>query len=441
MRAAVVLTVVAAVGCTAKPTPSRQSQRAASNTEIARAQAVVERVSKGLAKTAWPMARHDPMRTGQSGYVGPDHPSIKWRFETSETVAEPVLGADGTIYVSTADAITALSSNGRIKWRSSAIRPAQSPSVAADGTLYVVTKTNKLLTLRPDGVIRWSLRIISPEGMAAAHVVGPDGTIYVAETEPWGHRPASASPIGALRAIRADGRQKWRVETSAAISPPAIGPDGTIHLDGETLDLRGKKLWGDPGGGQEDLVVGDDGTTYATIDYGDEERADFRVWAIAPGGRRRWQYRHPSTTTVNLRHLAVSSDGTLYVSDSNGYVLALSTQTGRRLWDFHVDGPSISGPSGPTVDAAGTVYVVGGEGFSRYATGFAVGKATLWAIQSDGSLKWSLPLKKGIRYAPTVGPNRTIYVSVSTLVYSGRDEQRYSTTLYAIGDRRARAPE
>jgi len=386
------------------------------------------RVSKGLAKSAWPTARHDPLRTGRGSYVGPASPRIEWTYETTETISEPVLAADGTIYLASDEALTALSpDDGHVRWRTRIAYLTGSPSIGSDNTIYGVTQRNELVELAPDGTRKRTMPIPSPFGLPAQLVIGPDRTIYTAAARPWQTHSTDPNWAGLLEATRPNGSRRWQVKTHGAVTAPAIGPSGAMHVGLSAYSPRGKRLW-DKAGGEEAFAVGYDGTLYATYDYGNEERADYRLRAVSPAGQLRWEYRNPSDSS-SMAHLAVGGDRMVYVTDSDGFIMALDAHVGRELWRFRVNDEFGYDPRGLAVDVEGTVYVVGNSGVPK-------DDYLLWAIRSDGRPKWSIRLRAGgPGAAPIIGPAGAVYVATSKLIYSGREEQRYLTTLDAIGEK------
>ncbi len=137
----------------------------------------------------------------------------------------------------------------------------------------------------------------------------------------------SSSNVDTLEVIprQADGRVNWRFAVSS-VRPngqgPAVGPDGTLYVDDSdgrlyALAADGELLWifdgnaGAPGGGLEGPIdVSADGTIYyATNPLGTE----IRVHAVNPDGTARWMF---SEFSVSYRIIAgpnIGPDGNLYL--------------------------------------------------------------------------------------------------------------------------------
>jgi len=76
-------------------------------------------LGKRVARTPWPMFRHDLYHTGRSPYAGPETNDVKWEFQTGAQISSsPVIGIDGTIYVGSQDTyLYAINPDGTLKWK------------------------------------------------------------------------------------------------------------------------------------------------------------------------------------------------------------------------------------------------------------------------------------------------------------------------------------
>src|SRR6185436_2737254 len=98
-----------------------------------------------------------------------------WTFSTPyvdhpvRVVASPVVGRDGTVYITPYDRnVYALTSSGAVMWITELPEPSYiyddttfvavfgTPAIGVDGTLYVPSENGKLLALNPtNGAINW----------------------------------------------------------------------------------------------------------------------------------------------------------------------------------------------------------------------------------------------------------------------------------------------
>jgi hypothetical protein len=109
----------------------------------------------------------------------------KWEFPGDWT-ANPVIAADGTIYIGNFAGVVALSADGAQIWKAT-VPIAGAPALAADGTIYVPSQDAgkgqnggnlfSLYALNPQGAIKWTLAVdaLIEHGPAIA----PDGTVYL----------------------------------------------------------------------------------------------------------------------------------------------------------------------------------------------------------------------------------------------------------------------
>jgi outer membrane protein assembly factor BamB len=109
----------------------------------------------------------------------------KWEF-AGDWTANPVIAADGTIYIGNFESVVALSPDGAQIWKA-AVPVAGAPALAADGTIYVPSQDVgkgknggnlfSLYALNPHGAIKWRLPVdaLIEHGPAIA----PDGTVYL----------------------------------------------------------------------------------------------------------------------------------------------------------------------------------------------------------------------------------------------------------------------
>jgi len=150
----------------------------------------------------------------------------------------PVIGPDGTVYVSTQSKyyIAALSqTDGGLveKWRYTPVTTynyaVSSPVVASDGTVYAATERYYLGATTPGettGTAKWICSELDYYTLSTP-VIGADGTIYIGSSYPG----VSGSGSGYLFAINpADGTIKWKYELPEVYSSPAIGSDGTLYI-------------------------------------------------------------------------------------------------------------------------------------------------------------------------------------------------------------------
>lgn len=341
----------------------------------------------------WPLFRRDRRNTGRSplpAHYGGDRP---WAFATGKGIfSTPVIDADGTIYVGSADHVFyAVGLDGRERWRfrtgeiidsAAAVLPpdeiADVPTVvvpSADGHLYRL-RTGAVSDPRDRIVWSFDARDAPRESFndwfEANVTVGFDGTLYAGNTNfnyyavtpdgelRWVHPTgANAWSIGALaddgtifwasndsyvRAVRPDGVERWTRRTLGMIAASAaVGPDGTVYIG--SFDSNFYAL--EPRTGAVLWKVKTDDHVYASAALSEDPEGrtlalyvastDGRLRALDPEGRIRWTY----DTGDVIRSSPVlgagpegEPDAIVYFGAGNGKLYALDAAEGTRRWSF-----------------------------------------------------------------------------------------------------------
>ena len=376
-----------------------------------------------LAASPWPVFRHDSRHTGQSQSDTSSNNGVqKWVFDYPDSgddydpLASPSLGADGTIYSTPGDNnLYAFNPDGTLKWTYAAAWPlGASPAIGADGTIYASSvgvldgndSYGYLYAVNPDGTLKWTFQ--TGAELESSPAIAADGTIYVYCDD------------GKLYAINPDGTAKWvlaeGLETNER-SSPAIGADGTIYFesaDGNTyaVNPNGSLKWSFPASdGESSPAVGADGTIYigslffTFCAYCHDVAA---LFAINPDGSLKWFYLNPNYSVLSSP--AIGVDGSIYFGDALS--LNALTPDGSLKWEVFTDRDQGFGGaviSSPAIGADGAVYVGANDN-------------TIYAVNPDGSIKWTFAVGAYIQSSPTIGADGTIYMNVNQ-----------SNRLFAIG--------
>jgi len=240
--------------------------------------------------------------------------------------------------------------SGKSKWAFALdAKPSSDPTIGPDGTLYVATESKKLYAIAPNGSPKWEVTVA---GVVSHLAVGSDGTIHASSTN------------GTLYALDTLGRTKWTFVREGALT----------RADNIRTFERFQ---------YKPSVVGNDGTI---IGVG----AD-RVYALRPEGNEKWEY----ATTGEPTRPIVGKDGTIFVGTETGNLHAIKPN-GEPKWTLHVGAGSIYNE--PLAGEDGTLYV---EIFG--STG-----DTLFAINPNGTVKWSKNYKTFS--TPAIDADGTLYV-------------------------------
>jgi outer membrane protein assembly factor BamB len=209
----------------------------------------------------------------------------------------------------------------------------------------------------------------------------------------------------------------WLEVVSAVRGSPAVGPDGLAFFGEEN-----GSFWAVQADGDVEWSFGCDNASAPTIgdDYTIYVGSGSWVYALNRDGTVKWSFRlphplygffgspaigpgestsrltapagqprHPSGSPVTIYAAASQSDG----DDYTGCLYALNDD-GSLKWTYE---PGSGIDSSPAVGLDGTVYFGSGDGY-------------LYAINPDGSLEWRYPTGASVLSSPAIGPDEAIYV-------------------------------
>ncbi len=384
--------------------------------------------AKQPASSAWPMFRADEHNSGYAAVKGPSNPVVLWKSKpilgsNVLTDISPVLGEDGTLYCSIADAAYAIEPGGKMRWKlknvggtwkGSPTGGAYSPAVARDGTAYIATDSfvsdfpiqtdvpGRLCAVDSDGRLLWTCKDGTPETYPLLDKQGqvycimrhereptdlhPFGTSYFAVTviDSQGNTARKVQPVGvgggwrriALRhssagtdVYCAGGNTVCRIDPAGRVLAVKVGRRTTKHIYGPSV--TGLSLSTEPDAVY--VCTEDGGVTRLSASSLNTE------WRIKAGNK------------ANFVNPAVSREGVYVITDSKR--LTCISHDGKIRW--HVDLP-VRTYSSPAVDSQGSVFVTGG------------GK--LFCVGNDGKIRWDIVVsKKEIVSSPILGPDGTVY--------------------------------
>ena len=251
----------------------------------------------------------------------------------------------------------------------------------------------------------WSFPLVGSPGSPA---IDSDGTIYLSTGM------LHEDTIGYLYAINPDGTQKWRTELEIlpGSTSPAIGPDGTVYIHGSgtggnTVAIEkmyainpvdGSIKWTYLPNGNTGMLTSPVSSSPAVLGDGTIYIGSMNttLQAIHPDGTLKWAVS-PSSSSIDASP-AVATDGTIYIVDSSTTLYAYSP-SGTKLWSYKFAPGYGSNPQSPSIGPDGTVYI-GGNLFNN----------ALFAVNPDGTLKWSFATEEGVESTPAIGTDGTIYV-------------------------------
>lgn len=338
-----------------------------------------------LAMSPWPKYRGDKIHTGRSPHTGPASDRLKWTFSTGRRDKEggietdPVIGADGSVYIGANNGIFyALDpENGEIRWAFptgfDTFAIYSSPLVDSDGTVYFGAKDGNVYALRspPNGIMAevvWSFNLGTT--IQTSPNFTPDGTLVIGADD-WAYYGISP-PQGTEGP-----KVKWRFQTQGTlITSPAVDAEGTVY------------------------VASMDGKVYALEPPKEAKQPVKARWTFSSGAR--------DAEGGFENAPAIDQEGTLYIGGNNGILYAVDTKTGKEKWTF--DAVARAGYrtfaifSSAAVGPDQTIYFGGKNG-------------VLYAIRESGGffstsakLLWRYNLGSGIQSSALLAADGTIYL-------------------------------
>ena len=369
--------------------------------------------------------------------------TLKWKLKHENEYYyyhSPAIGPDGTVYIFDYTTLVALTPDGKIKWKFTS--EAYYLAIGNDGILYI-SGDSYLGALTPEGILKWKYTEI---GGISHHIIGLDGTIYVAKNEG-----------SLLYAFNPNGTLKWKSECRENYEL-AVGIDGTIYAGGGydkpdmlfSYRIDGTIKWKINYKFSYLLVSKDESiyTSAGTLNPDGTTKSDIKISENSIIGSDGKIYSNPGKTVL-------SSDGTLYYGDSVGNIVAI--QTDLKGYQEGAPWPCKSHDARNTFCADSTVYhsVSGillhdgkptpnirikiGENF---ATSDEQGKYSIFLkdgtypvstnsnlnitdisvsgsdiVQNinlpkmEGNLKWKFSVYSGTVFSPAIGPDGTIYIN------------------------------
>jgi outer membrane protein assembly factor BamB len=281
---------------------------------------------------------------------------------------EPIVAADGTIYVGLASGVTAWTADGTLRWEASIGPVDGSPAILPGGDLVAVTRAGRVAVIAPDGRVR-SDADLGGVHVGVAPLVLDDGSIVIAG----GDRT--------LTRLEASLRPRFSIALDGGIAhaPTRDGDRMALVVASEVqiVDFEGRLERRIPLGarGVTSAARADDGTLWVPVHDGH---------LLAITGRRRIAVRAAvGSGGLDDEAPAIAFDGSVRVA-ARGAGLACFSPRGELRWTRAV-GAAIDFPV--RVDPLGRTLAIARP-------------QALWAFDESGEPMWQVPLPG----APTSGP-------------------------------------
>jgi hypothetical protein len=237
---------------------------------------------------------------------------------------------------------------------------------------FLANASNSPQGLSPHAAGKLGMTIDVFYGLVAAPAIGPDGTVYVVESNGFDVK---------LRALSPAGSTKWAVEVAGFADyldrPPLVGPTGIIYLatqyDLYAISPQGKVLWGQQVGSYP--AVDALGTIYVG---GTGDGSGYQVSALNLDGAVKW-----TKLVQGAAQPCVGKDGDIYVGSYAG--LTKLSPTGEILWTQPAPWPYATG--GTSFALPDGSICVGND--SNTITSVPPWPTAFANFSASGKLRWS----------------------------------------------------
>ncbi len=325
-----------------------------------------------------------------------------------------------------------------------------SPVVGADGTIYIGSADRTFYALAPDGTVKWQL--LTGEIIDSAALLDDSGRVYF------------GSGDGMLRAL--DAKTGARVWTTPA-DPPSVNAALINWFEGNVGISPGGKLYVP---NDNWFVYGVDRKSGEILD---RHRVPDQTWSLPVVDPRTGNFYVGNNNVVEFlgsnlfafddqgegvwdKFVGVGSiaaspmltpDGTLVVGGFDGFVRAYDAKTGAVRWEFgtrdHIYASPARLPDGTVLQASadGTLYALDpNSGAQRWAfdtrdpirsspsvdglgnSYFGSGDGRMYVINKDGTLRWSIALiaddRNDVNASPALGKDAIYIAGESGEVFS-----------------------
>jgi outer membrane protein assembly factor BamB len=390
------------------------------------------------AGSPWPKFRGDAREDGVSAVHARTTGGALWTYQTGKGIfSSPVVAADGTIYVGSADrTFYALHADGTLAWSLLTGEIVDSAALLDDkGNVYFGSGDGKLRALNAKtGAVVWTMAADDPS-VNSAYInwfegniaLGMDGNLYA---------PNDNYFIYAVD--RATGTPQWKFKTpDQTWSLPAVDPaTGTLFVGNNNMvPLLGANTFCIAPDGGRNWSASTLGTVAASPMLTEDGQAIFGAFDgyvhayDQVSGEENWSLAtrdHVYSSATKL------PDGTIVVPSADGSLYAMDPKTGTQMWQLDTSQPIRSSPS---VDADGNIYFGGGDG-------------RLYVVGPDGKLRWSMLLidadRNDLNASPALASDAIILAGESGQVFSvpyeyclrpaGKADARCSTTAPTYAD-------
>jgi outer membrane protein assembly factor BamB len=362
------------------------------------------------AGSPWPKFRGNARQDGRSDVI-PAEGGASWDFRTAKGIfSSPVVSADGTIYVGSADrTFYALDAGGDVKWSVGAGEIIDSSALLDDrGRVYFGAGDGKLRALDArTGEPVWTFEAESPEETGGFInwfegnvAMGPSGTLYV---------PNDNFRFYAIDRDLGSARWSFPMPDQTWSSPAIDTRTETLYVgNNNLLPFLGANTFAIDESGISQWSTRSLGTIAASPMLTHDDKLvvggfDGYVRAYDLSGQLLWERGTRDHVYASPAELP---DGTIVQPSCDGTIYGLDPTDGAVRWAFDTREPVRSSPA---IDGLGNIYVGSGEG-------------RLFVLGPDGTLRWAIRLidepRDDLNSSPALGRTAIYIAGESGQVFS-----------------------
>lgn len=265
----------------------------------------------------------------------------RWSFKTGGKVLAMVRGKDGLLTVGSDDGkVYVLDAKGKLKWKYATGGSVRAVARTPNGSHVAGSEDKHVYMFDAKGNYKWKYET---KGLIQVLVVGPDLTIYAAQTS------YSYLYQHFLYALNSDGTLRWKYQTKEKNYQLTRAADGTLYLGSQyylwAFDGKGKLKWKRKARlsswGNNPVVRADGSILYITWDH--------ELEAVTSANMLLWSYNLESSDGS----LVLGTKGAIHAAGEGPAVHTLNSQ-GKLTWTYKVTGKQLFSLA---LDANGWLHV------------------------------------------------------------------------------------
>ncbi len=342
----------------------------------------------------WPKYKADYADTSRGKTAGPEYPAIAWTFASGygDSHSSAVQDNEGNLYFG-GNAFNSITSTGELRWTIPKGTNVYYPALSENGTVYFLDGSNIYAVSKDSGAVLWSYNISDSQNYNNGVVLGIDGTVYIFGR--YGTNYALNSD-GTLKWKFADGNLNVRMAPTFAINPAngnmtscgetgfrRTTPDGLL-IDNLNSDPTLKGIANTSNFVNDAPSVAADNSAYVSGRY-----AANGIFSMTANAGQKWL--NGSSIGGGQSVGGLSSDDSLFFTQSTGNIYAINTSDGTINW-----GPIVTSGATWTADLAVDPF----NNLIFYGN-YAIN-------QTNGALKWKYDALGNCDRA-TIGKNGFLY--------------------------------